>query len=243
MRKLAVPPMVFSSVPCLSCGESSPKWHKKTWSGYCRKCRYKNPNATAPTPDRKPHVLSKVCIACNERMHGATESLECKRCRSTCGMCGKARSIGAAYHSSKICLPCSRKITNNLPEAKQRLSLRMRGEKNPAWGGGTSGLAKQIRESLLYRAWRDACFVRDNWTCVSCSKRGGNLEVDHFPIPFKQLVATAERLGATQDHPSLYNVANGRTLCRPCHDRLGYRSSGTAFVRHPIHHLNTQKEI
>lgn len=63
---------------------------------------------------------------------------------------------------------------------------------------------KRIRKSLDYRLWRESVLLRDDWTCVFCSKRGGKLHADHIK-PFAYF-------------PELrFVVDNGRTLCIPCH--------------------------
>ncbi len=56
-----------------------------------------------------------------------------------------------------------------------------------------------------YKQWRMAVFERDHFTCRDCgSKRG--IEADHI-LPWVS-------------HPSLrYDISNGRTLCRPCHQK------------------------
>ena len=66
--------------------------------------------------------------------------------------------------------------------------------------------SKRAKESsrLEYRLWRTSIFERDNYTCVKCGKRGGLLHVDHIKphCLFPEL---------------RFDVDNGRTLCKPCH--------------------------
>ncbi len=55
-----------------------------------------------------------------------------------------------------------------------------------------------------YKKWRRAIFNRDNYTCQSCDKRGGDLEADLI----KQYAF----------YPDLrLDIDNGRTLCKSCH--------------------------
>lgn len=78
------------------------------------------------------------------------------------------------------------------------------GEKCNFWKGGITPVNKLIRTSMIYRQWRIGVFDRDNFTCLICGQRGGELNADHIK-PF-----------AT--HPDLrFKIDNGRTLCVSCH--------------------------
>lgn len=76
-------------------------------------------------------------------------------------------------------------------------------ENNPNWRGGTSH-DKRRMTAREYVEWRKAVYVRDDYTCQICGKRGGDLEADHIK-PW----AYYEDLR--------YEVSNGRTLCVTCH--------------------------
>ena len=105
---------------------------------------------------------------------------------------------------------------------KPRLDLR--GQNNPNWGGGRTLLRKKIRECLEYRIWRSDVFTRDNFTCQICGLKSGNgkaiwLEADHYPKAFVEIltkykIESFEQAVACEE---LWNVGNGRTLCRVCH--------------------------
>jgi len=93
-------------------------------------------------------------------------------------------------------------------KTRKRMSLSHSGNKNINWQGGISELHKTERQIAMnkyeYRIWRVAVFMRDNYTCVTCGKVGGNLNADHIK-PFST-------------HPKLrLSIDNGRTLCQPCH--------------------------
>lgn len=71
-------------------------------------------------------------------------------------------------------------------------------------------LDRLARYSTEAKAWREAVFERDGYTCIWCGARNGlgknvYLEADHIK-PWAYF-------------PELrYELSNGRTLCRPCHD-------------------------
>lgn len=82
--------------------------------------------------------------------------------------------------------------------------FKSRGENHPLWKGGITDTNDRVRHSLEYKIWVRAIFERDNYTCVWCKKRGGNLEADHI-----------KRFA---DFPELrFAIDNGRTLCVSCH--------------------------
>jgi protein-arginine kinase activator protein McsA len=100
-----------------------------------------------------------------------------------------------------------------------------KGELNNKWKGGITPLNEQIRRLPEYFAWRTAVYVRDNRTCVNCSSRKSrSLEADHIK-PFSKIVdenniRTIEQALACSE---LWDIANGRTLCKRCHKEIGWQ--------------------
>jgi hypothetical protein len=89
-------------------------------------------------------------------------------------------------------------------EEKKHMSIKMSGKNGSNWKGGVAPLNKVMRRSLEYRIWRTAVFERDNYTCIWCGNRGGELHPDHIK-PFSL-------------YPELrFAIDNGRTLCLDCH--------------------------
>lgn len=67
-------------------------------------------------------------------------------------------------------------------------------------------LDRLARYSIEASEWRKAVFERDDYTCQLCNTRGNYLEADHIK-PWAYF-------------PNLrFDINNGRTLCRPCHDK------------------------
>ncbi len=82
------------------------------------------------------------------------------------------------------------------------------GAESPNWRGGITPANLLVRGSKRMQDWRKAVFTRDNWTCQHCDKRGGAYLNAHHIFGFAK-------------HPEQrFNVANGLTLCEPCHRGL-----------------------
>jgi len=105
------------------------------------------------------------------------------------------------------------------------------GINNWNWQGGISflgkSLYKQIRKIKVYSDWRKSIFKRDNYTCVNCKIMGGKLNADHYPIPFSTLIKENKinTLDSALNCDILWDINNGRTLCEPCHKKIGFKGS------------------
>jgi hypothetical protein len=86
------------------------------------------------------------------------------------------------------------------------------------WRGGVSSENRLIRYSAQMEQWRKEVFTRDDFTCQSCGIRGTYLEAHHiFRFAY---------------FPDLrFNVANGVTLCRPCHDQTKKNDRKLQLIR------------
>lgn len=107
--------------------------------------------------------------------------------------------------------------------AIQRRTLR--GQNNPQWRGGKMPLIRLIRGSGQYGFWRKQVYERDNYTRVVYGARNGQgtkvvLEVGHILplaelVEMQQITSLEEAIACTL----VWDVANGRTLCQPCHGK------------------------
>lgn len=103
-------------------------------------------------------------------------------------------------------------------EGRQRLN--MRGEKHPNWTGYSS-VKELIRKSTKNLQWKYACIKRDNKMCVICGEKNNRkLQVDHI-VPFSFIIKSNKlcSLEEAEKCPLLWDINNGRTLCRECHKK------------------------
>lgn len=114
------------------------------------------------------------------------------------------------------------------PETRQKMSASnywrgKTGKSHSCWKDAKVGpLYMSIRQCFQYRQWRWDVYTRDNFTCVLCGRSkevSGQLEADHFPKMFIEILneyqfKTLEEAIACEE---LWNMNNGRTLCRQCH--------------------------
>lgn len=120
-------------------------------------------------------------------------------------------------------------------ESKKKLSLShigMTGEKSGRWKGGMTSIRSKIYHTIQNEQWRQKVFSRDDFTCRECGKRGGELEAHHLK-PFVKLLQEARScmpLYSPYDAAMLYtpmwDIANGQTLCKKCHDKTKRKRKG-----------------
>lgn len=118
----------------------------------------------------------------------------------------------------------SRLGLKHTPETKLKISLASRGivnvgEKNGNWQGGITRLNKKIRGLPEYLWWRRKVFLRDNYTCCECHKRGGKLHAHHIES-FKAIVIrkNIKTINDARKCADLWDKNNGITLCVSCHE-------------------------
>jgi len=132
------------------------------------------------------------------------------------------KKISDAHKKSGLRPPSNKGKSHSLNHREHLSeSHRKRREQHWSWKGGVSPLVQIIRRCFKYRQWRSDVFTRDNFTCVLCGKRGGELEADHYPKKFSTIfhenkIRSLEEAFKCEE---FWNINNGRTLCRDCHDK------------------------
>lgn len=105
------------------------------------------------------------------------------------------------------CINCGKKLGSRQPKNKlcsKCFGISISGENHYNWKGGITAEYRAARTSQEYLKWRKAVYERDNYTCVLCGAKGVQLHADHIK--------------SFAEFPELRTVlANGRTLCVPCH--------------------------
>jgi len=96
-------------------------------------------------------------------------------------------------------------------EARASQRAKMTRENHPNWKGGCDTDNRLLRKTCDFQAWRKKVFERDNYTCIICGERGGELNPHHI-LPFA-------------DYPQYrFDIDNGMTLCREHHYNLHTKS-------------------
>jgi len=89
----------------------------------------------------------------------------------------------------------------------------MAGSKNSNWRGGITSLHEKIRKSDEYKKWREKVLKRDKWRCVKCGA-----------VQSRKVKVIADHIKPFTLFPALrFVVKNGRTLCKPCDDKYGFK--------------------
>jgi len=93
-----------------------------------------------------------------------------------------------------------------------------RGENSHFWRGGITQLYVLLRTISIYAEWRDAVFIRDNYTCQNCGRSRCVFHAHHIKS-FAQIIRDnkIETFEQAMDCKELWMVNNGMTLCIPCH--------------------------
>jgi len=100
-----------------------------------------------------------------------------------------------------------------------KINIGSAGEKNHNWKGGITSLVIKIRNSIKMKLWRLEIFERDDFTCQKCGLRGGKLNADH--IKEFSIIFSENKIESLKDAMScleLWDINNGQTLCRKCHN-------------------------
>ena len=145
-----------------------------------------------------------VCGTCDSRFTSkkACATRTPKYCSKSC----YAQSL--IIDKTKVCKSCGVSFETYKHEQKYCslacASVIHRGENSHWWKGGITEENESARKSKDYKKWRESVFMRDEYTCQICYKKGVKLHADHIK-PFAYFVEQR------------FDINNGRTLCVDCH--------------------------
>jgi len=137
---------------------------------------------------------------------------------------GKNHPMWGKHHSeaSKIKMSFSHigKITSS--NTRRKLSDSHKGEKAYQWKGGITPLYNKIRNCLEYKEWRIQVFSRDNFICQLCNKKSNGDLNAHHKHKFSDIINenNIKSLSEAFLCNELWNIDNGITLCKQCHEKI-----------------------
>lgn len=176
------------------------------------------------------------------------------------GIIEKCETCGKEYYAPGWSIKkgfsrfCSLNCRRHNKETKLKMSLLKIGK--PTWNKGLNKLIDKridydrptsfksqgkcklqeiIRHNFRYRKWRSDVYVRDDFTCQICGKRGGKIEADHNK-PFSIIIEenNIKTLEQALECKELWDTNNGRTLCLECHKKTDTYLLGTKYKKFGI---------
>lgn len=92
----------------------------------------------------------------------------------------------------------------------------LRGDKHYFWKGGITKFCRQIRTCSEYLQWKKSVLIRCPKICILCGSTE-QLEVDHIKqLKFILLDNNIKTLDEARGCKELWDIKNGRILCRKC---------------------------
>jgi hypothetical protein len=173
---------------------------------------------------RRPHEIAKVryaaCMSCRGRAQSVVGVTDAQRDGLSLG-CVKGTNHRSGYsHRTESKLKCAdsnRAHWAANPEAAAARGAKIRGELNVRWNGGSSRLNTSLRQMTENRRWMDAVKERDG-ACLRC---GSTNELEsHYRVELAELIELCgikSRDDARRHADVLWDLSNGKALCRSCH--------------------------
>src|SRR5262249_39131272 len=141
--------------------------------------------STGPKPENR---IGKdiPCFECGKLFYAAPWAIARrggnKFCSKDCTYRGRELKATFEKGHADLVPPSSRghsEQTRKKISEVQRKNPR-RGPLNASWRGGKRTERKVAMGQWEYKEWRKKVFERDNYTCVACHLRGGELHADHI---------------------------------------------------------------
>jgi len=225
------------NIQCKECGKTFIVYKSEGRSFCSLKCYRKQSGERLRIIRSNPIRLVKLREVANARRKGAYK--ECQHCGKryyvpeyriqTSSFCNIkcALNSGILRNTGKTRFKKGHiRSLKSIEKARQAVL----GEKNINWKGGITPLVEKIRKTPQYRAWRKKIYQRDGYRCVLCGENtSNNLNADHYPIPFSKIIDEFRDNNKDENifiklisYEPLWDVNNGRTLCKRCHEKHGW---------------------
>lgn len=130
---------------------------------------------------------------------------------------------------------CSKECRGYLEKFKMEMDIhpllnskRNIGADNARWKDNATLRARDIRRSSENLKWKKEVVERDNHTCIICGS--DKSVVAHHLKPFMYIVNkyNLKNREDAKNNPELYNINNGVTLCKDCHNNF-HKTYGIAY--------------
>ena len=97
---------------------------------------------------------------------------------------------------------------------------RITGKNNNKYKGGITPLMEKIRHLPEYYNWRKSVWQKDYYTCQECGYMGRDIEAHHIKA-FSKIIEenNIKTLDEALNCKELWDINNGITLCKKCHDK------------------------
>lgn len=119
-----------------------------------------------------------------------------------------------------------------------RIAGNFSGKRSPRWKrpeDRVSPLNAAIRECAQNLQWKKDIMARDQYKCTICSA-SKNLEIDHIvPLSFLIRENKIKKLEDAYNCSKLWDISNGRVLCKSCHKKTDTYSYKAKKYKPKIH--------
>lgn len=180
----------------------------------CQKPLYRRPADMA----RRRYAACMACRGKAQAVVGVTDAQQAGLSRGRVKGTNHRTGYRHRPESKAKTAAANRAFWASHPELAVARGAQTRGEKHYRWNGGSSRLNTSIRQMHENRKWMDAVKARDG-RCLRCGATDA-LE-SHHRVSLAELIQTlgiASREDARRHAAILWDLNNGETLCRSCHD-------------------------
>lgn len=222
LRLLISNPIFMEITKCLDCQKEFSFYPSASKGKFCsRQCYWESMRGK-----RKKEIQFKKCEVCNKTIFRKRDSDKQwnvrKFCSNRCyGLWMVGKFLKEKNHSWKgglpKCIDCGKTVSMKNYTRCRACNSKIHGKDHFNWQGKTA-LSQIIRTNTKYKIWRKSIFTRDDYTCQTCNQRSGKLVADHIK-PFSTILSenNITTLKQALNCKELWNLNNGRTLCKKCH--------------------------